>query len=250
MQVIKFLIDPFNLFWFLFAATFFIYFTKKTRLYSILVYVTVSWFLLISTPLLPTFLLSSLENRFMPVSVEELDPFNSDYHIVVLGGGHEFGKNLPANSLLSGNALGRLNEGIRLHRQLPNSYLIMSGSEGSTPISQAQLLRQTALLLGVSEEKIFLQEEPHNTYNEAAAYSGRFDENAPVILVTSASHMPRAVMLFRSFGIEVIPSPTNFQLKENNNVKWIGLPSMHNISYLKRAIYEYSAIFRYRLFKN
>lgn len=246
MELIKFLIDPFNLFWLLAAATIFFYFIKKTQVFRILVTITIGWFLLISTPLIPTLLLSSLENSFMPVSVENLDHLNSEYHIVILGGGHGFSERLPANSLLSDKALVRLNEGIRLHRQLPNSVLITSGYAGSTPISQAELLRQTALLLGVAGENIKIQEEPGNTYSEAAVYSRMFAGKNPVILVTSASHMPRAVMVFESFGLKVIPSPTDYHFKEVRKIRWFGFPSMRNIGYLKSAFYEYVAIFRHR----
>jgi len=249
MQAIKFLIDPFNIFWLLLAVAFFAYFIKKMWFCRILVFTTAVWFLLISTPLIPIFLLSSLESRFVPVSVEKLDHQSLEYHIVVLGGGHGSSERLPVNSLLSDKALVRLNEGIRLHRQLPNSYLITSGYKGKTPVSQAELLRQTAILLGVLEQRIMVQEEPHNTYTEAAVYFQRFAGENPVILVTSASHMPRALMEFKSFGVEVIPSPTNYQIKETHNIQWLGLPSMRNIGYLKNAFYEYIAIFRFKFLK-
>lgn len=186
----------------------------------------------------------------MPISVENLDDKDVEYHIVVLGGGHGFNERLPANSLLSNQALVRLNEGIRLHRQLPNSYLVTSGSKGSTPVSQAELLRQTAILLGVSGERVMVQEEPYNTFTEAAAYSRKYAGKHPVILVTNASHMPRAVMVFESFGVEVTPSPANYHIKEAPGFRWFGFPSTRNIGYLKSAFYEYIAILRHSCLRN
>lgn len=246
--MIKFLIDPFNIFWLLLLVTIIFFMMKKERVFKRLLAVTLCWFVIISTPLVPSLLLLSLENRFDPVDVNLLDKPDANYHIVVLGGGHGIDSRLPPNQLLSSNALGRLNEGIRLYRQLPDSRLVLSGSAGSTPISQAELLRQTAINLGVDDENILIQPEPDNTFREAEVFAEKFAGENPVILVTSASHMPRAVMLFDRFGIDVIPSPANFRIKEEHQHKWIGLPSTGNISHLKAALYEYAALLRYRLF--
>jgi len=245
--MIKFLIDPFNLFWLLLAATLIFSFLKKERLCRWFAIVSIGWFLIISTPFIPSILLDSLENKYEPIYVNRLGDPLSEYHIIVLGGGHGVDKRLPQNSLLSLNALGRLNEGIRLHNQLPNSRLVLSGSAGRTAVSQAELLRQTALLIGVDETAMLIQPEPDNTYSEAEIYWERFSEKYPVILVTSASHMPRAVMLFERFGITVIPSPANYRLKGENRITFFGLPSLKNVEYMRNALYEYVAILRYSL---
>lgn len=204
---------------------------------------------MISTPFLPTLLLNSLESRYEPVVIEDLEVSNSQvYDIVVLGGGHGFDDRLPANSLLSQNALSRLNEGIRIHRKIHNSSLVLSGYSASGRTTQAEMLYKTAILLGIEKERMLIQPEPHNTYREAEVYSQKFAGEHPVILVTSASHMPRAVMLFEQFGVDVIPSPTNYRLKGSRQNRWIGYPSTENIENLKIALYEYAAILRYSLF--
>lgn len=244
---IKFLLDPFNILWFMLLAVFVAWYLRKERQLKWLVIGAVAWFIIISTPLLPNILVNSLENRFSPIFVEELEHKEARYHIIVLGGGHGYDERLPANSLLSLTALGRLNEGIRLHRQLLNSKLVLSGFSASGRTSQAEMLQQTAILLGINEAATILQKEPGNTYEEARNYANNYGSKYPVILVTSAIHMPRAVMLFERFGVEVAASPANYRLRGSWKRKWIGLPSTGNIDNLRAAFYEYAAILKYRL---
>lgn len=247
ISLFKFLIDPFNIFWILLFAVFGTWLLKKEHLFKWLSISVIGWFLIISTPLLPNALLNSLEDCYEPVYIEKLSSRETEYHIIILGGGHGFDDRLPANSLLSGNALGRLSEGIRLHRQLPNSKLVLSGSS-STPgrTTQAGMLQKAALLLGVDSDDTILQKEPRNTYEEAEVYSKNYG-NCPVILVTSAVHMPRAMKAFSHFGIEAIASPTNYRLKGSWKRKWLGLPALDNIENLRVVIKEYAGILWYSL---
>ena len=55
-----------------------------------------------------------------------IEPVKVDTDILILGGGHTNDSRLPANNQLSTNALGRLAEGIRIHRELPGSKIITS----------------------------------------------------------------------------------------------------------------------------
>ncbi|WP_171032779.1 YdcF family protein [Fodinibius saliphilus] len=197
--------------------------------------------------MIPTQVLDSLESRYEPIKVKDLINRNAEYHILILGGGHGFDDRLPSNSLLSQNALGRLNEAIRLHQQLPNSVLIFSGYSASGKTTQAEMLLQTALSLGIVEKETMLQKDPVNTYEEAEVYSTKYGNTSPIILVTNAAHMPRAVNSFNNFGLDPLASPTNYRLKGSWRHKWFGLPSMRNIENLKVGIYEYAALFWYSL---
>lgn len=245
--LIKELLDPFNILWFLMLMGIVSFFLKKRAVARGIFMASAIWFLVISTPLIPTLVLDSLERQYEPVFVDQLADHDASYHIIVLGGGHGFDDRLPANSLLSSKALGRLSEGIRLHKQLPNSRLILSGYSSSGRTTQAEMLRNTALLLGVEENRTMMQPEPGNTLEEARVYAKRFAGDHQVILVTSAVHMPRSVMLFERTGIEVVPSPTNYQLKGSWRSLRLGWPSIDNIKNLRAAVHEYAAIFKYKI---
>lgn len=249
ITTLKFLIDPFNVFWMLLLVSLVFLLLEKKRFFRWIVYCTVAWFLIISTPLVPGMVINSLEDQYAPVYTDQLQNPEAEYHIIVLGGGHGFDDRLPANSLLSANALGRLSEGIRLHRQLPESKLVLSGYSSSGGTSQAEMLQHTALLLGVEEEATIIQTEPGNTYQEAKVYSENFGNRFPVILVTSAVHMPRAVLVFEDFGVSPIASPANYRLKGSWKKKRFGLPSMGNIEHLKAGISEYAAIAREKMLR-
>jgi uncharacterized SAM-binding protein YcdF (DUF218 family) len=246
-SLIKFLIDPFAIFWLLLLIILGAWFFKKRRLLRWLVMISALWFLIISTPFVPTLVLNSLESRFTPIYIKEISNIEAEYHIIILGGGHGFDSRLPANSLLSRTALGRLNEGIRLHRQLPNSRLVLSGYSSSGRTTQAEMMRQTALLLGVKEKATILQNAPENTREEVEIYVENYGNTYPVILVTDAAHMPRAMRTFVHQGIEPLASPTNYRLRGSWKRKWIGLPSTGNIENLRMGIYEYVGMLWYDL---
>jgi len=246
ITLVKYLIDPFSIFWLVLLFTFVAWFLKNERLSRRLSILTVFCFLLISTPLIPSAIINSLEDQYEPVYIKTLADPEAEYHIIVLGGGHGFDERLPANSLLSHTALGRLDEGIRLYRRLSNSELVLSGNTG-TPNSttQAQMLQKAALLMGIDKNAIILQNEPRNTFEEAEVYAKNYGNRYPIILVTSAAHMPRAMQSFKHFGMTPIPSPTNYRLKGSWKKKWYGLPAMRNIENLKAGIYEYVAMLWY-----
>lgn len=244
----RFLLDPFNILWLLLLMAGAAWYLKKKRLYKWLIIGTGFLFLIASTPLASVLIINSLEDRYEPLFVEKLEKPDLEYHIVVLGGGHGFDDRLPANSLLSHNALGRLSEGIRLHRQLQNSKLVLSGSTSSPGrTTQAEMLQQTAILLGVEEAATLIQKEPANTYEEAKIYASNYGNTYPVILVTSATHMPRAMMMFERFEITPIPSPANYQLRGSWKDKWFGLPSLDNMERFRLGISSYAAMLRYSI---
>lgn len=108
--------------------------------------------------------------------------------------------------------------------------------------------QKAALQLGVDEEAILLQKSPINTYQEAEVYAGTYGNTHPLILVTSAAHMPRAMLFFKHFGIQPVPSPTDYKLTGSRRDRWAGLPELSNIERLRAGIKEYLGIFGYRTF--
>ncbi len=171
--------------------------------------------LVILTALCGIFLIS-----FQPVSSRLLMPMERQYsvflpvdktvdYVMVLGSGHVVDDQIPPTSELSRTGLMRLSEGIRVMRMYPGAKLILSGYGGSTQVSNARMMAKVALALGVSKPDIILLETAKDTWEEARQ-AAAFVKNKKIVLVTSASHMERALNEFNSAGINPVPAPTNF----------------------------------------
>ena len=62
----------------------------------------------------------------------------------------------------------------------------------------------------------------------------------PFVLVTSATHMKRAVALFNFHGLDPIPAPTYFLIKESDRVT--PMPSSGSLGKSEAAFHEYLGI--------
>ncbi|PKD43237.1 YdcF family protein [Rhodohalobacter barkolensis] len=248
-EAIKFILNPFTVFWLLLVVSLVFFFLKKHKTGLRILIVSTVWFFIISTPMVPKFLLTSLEDQYDPIINEE-ETLNLDleYHVVVLAAGYRRNNNrFPPNSILLDKTLIRLIEGIRLHNSLPNSKLITSGRDAfSKGISQAEISKKTAVELGVDPESIITLTETLTTYHEAQQYYEKIYAGQQVIIVTDAAHMPRAMYEFSKFVSEPLASPTNFTYR-SKGISYFDfslIPSYNNIGYLTKAIHEHAAIVR------
>lgn len=223
----------------LFISTFLLY-AKKYKAAVWVQSTAIILFLVGTTKFLPHTMVRNLEDKY-PRTVELPDSIlhTSGVNILVLGGGHTIDSTLPPNDQLSLSALGRLSEGIRIHRLLPGSKLILSGFSATHRITQAEELALTAASLGVDPADMSLQKTPATTYEEAKFYKTHFDNTTPLILVTSAVHMPRAMMLFHSQGLHPIPAPTAHLIKIDKLSPPGPWPSLGNVTLLRNATHEY-----------
>src|SRR5690606_27632940 len=82
---------------------------------------------------------------------------------------------------------------------------------------EGDVMRDMLITLGVPAEAITTGTTSRNTYENAiearTMMSGPPFE--PVLLVTSAAHMPRALAVFRAAGIPADPAPCDFRSKDN-----------------------------------
>lgn len=128
--------------------------------------------------------------------------------IVVLGCDINPNPALSANSQLGNCALTRLVEGIRLANIYPQAQLIISGG-GYEKITNSALMYKTAISLGINKNRIVQNPNAMDTAQEAAFLASKLvDYNTA--LVTSVSHMPRAINLFNAQGVAAIPAATDY----------------------------------------
>jgi uncharacterized SAM-binding protein YcdF (DUF218 family) len=190
---------------------------KRPRLGRVLAALAAALLLLLSNRWVSNAILRPLEARFPPIP-EFLPggpvpvPLARCRFVVVLGGGHSDVPGMAAMSQLSTSALGRIAEAVRILRVLPGARLIVSGPGEPNRPSHAAVLAQAAASLGVDPARITLIDTAMDTEDEAAAVA-RIAGSAPVAVVTSAWHMPRAALLFQRRGEDFLACPADFQAR-------------------------------------
>ncbi|WP_418187246.1 YdcF family protein [Aliarcobacter lanthieri] len=205
---------------------------KKAKLFLILGFL---WFILLSNQIVSNAIISPLENSYPSL----IDTPKVNY-ILVLGNAHKSDENLSITSEVKETAINRLVEGIRHYRNLKNDQnnvkLIVSGYSLDDINSHAQMQKRLALSLGVDEADILTLDTTKDTYEEAIQ-SKKIVENEKLILVTSASHMKRAMLLFEKEGLNVIASPT--QHKGYSTSYPTSFFNANNIKKVELAFHEY-----------
>lgn len=153
-------------------------------------------------------MLRPIESRYEPVSAAALH--QEVRWIVVLGGGARGGTALTPEDRLEESSLKRVMEGVRLVRLLPATRLILSGGNYRGGPTEASVMSEVALDQGLARERMILETTSRDTRDQALALRDRLG-HAPFYLVTSASHMPRAMRMFQRAGAQPLAAPTDFR---------------------------------------
>lgn len=156
-------------------------------------------------------LIKPLENYYAQPDVTEL---NSAQAIVLLGGGSYGGvKDFDGEGQVSAGAANRVLMALRLHKALQLPIVLSGGQVYSYSASEADVQYRLLKACGVEDKYLIKDAQSRNTA-ENAKYTKQICAQSSfgkVILVTSAFHMPRSVMLFEREGVDVIPYPTDYQ---------------------------------------
>jgi uncharacterized SAM-binding protein YcdF (DUF218 family) len=221
-------------------------FTRRRNLGRIMAVCGGVWLLACGNVGFGTWLVRGLEGQFpaQPVLTAESPPppaLARCHFVAVLGGGHCVQAGWSANQQLSASALARIVEGVRLVRQLPHAKLVVSGPrddrEGGP--THAAILHEVAVALGVPDGSIIQIDTARDTEQEALALRGVVG-GAPVALVTSAWHLPRAMALCRVQGLDVLACPTDYaarppRLRPVDFLSW----NLGGLERSTKAVYEY-----------
>jgi len=215
-----------------------LFFTKKQK--------TAKFFLVIS--FISLFLLS-----LMPVSDQIIRPIERKHppimqrhaaqqldYILVLGSGSVADPSLPVTGQLSAIALSRFSEALRLYHANRNAILVVSGSGFGDLKSHAQLMEELALTMGIPENKIIRLDNTLDTDDEAKLMSAMI-RGKKSALVTSATHMDRALQLFYKYGTAPTAAPANYLAKDRFGEipSYYYIPSSYNLYKSTVAWHEY-----------
>ncbi|NQZ27026.1 MAG: YdcF family protein [Colwellia sp.] len=158
--------------------------------------------------------MTAIENDYPPYIKTEA---SIDY-IVVLGCGHNTNAKLPVTSQLATCSLQRMVEALRIYQLHPEARIITSGYGGHNPVSNAETVKQSLVLLGVPAQKIITENFPKDTEEEAELIAPRV-QGTKVVLITNADHMPRSINYFQAQGIYPIAAPTGYWVKNPDSSK-------------------------------
>ena len=231
-----------------FIGLYLLWFTRKQKLGKTIISFGLLTLTFFSYGVISDRLLGPLENRYNPYTVKEIDDVYSSgnkipvKHVVVLGGGHTSDETLPVTSQINGSSLVRLIEGIRIYRKHQGSKLFLSGGRGFDPIPNAEVMARVAREIGIDESDIILETSSKDTKDEARIIRPVVGSD-PFVLVTSASHMPRAMALFKKLGMNPIPAPTGHRVKGSRGLApGSFFPAAGNLQNSQKALYEYLGI--------
>ena len=224
---------------------------RREKLGRVLVTLAMGWLLIAGLPILPSLLIPSLERSIAPC----LDPVTAlenessavapdGVWIVVLGTGYNPNPEYPPTLRTSSTFWLRLLEGTRIHRRLPGSRLLISVAGKAGRDQKELFLDEAADLLGLGREALVLLDDARTTAEEAAQASKMVDGNT-CFLVSEATHLPRARLLFEAQGLTVIPAPSRYAKPKQVLPTWSVLsfvPSSANLAQTRMVIHEYLGI--------
>ena len=169
--------------------------------------------------------------------------------IIALGGGaYDTETVFSAGERLQASSLERVSAAALLHKKtgLP---VIVSGGAVFSGIAEAEAAAAYLAELGVPQKSIIKESAARDT-KENALFSRRICQERGykrIILLTSASHLPRSVYLFKKAGFtDIVPFPVTRTTQRARLTYRDLLPvSLNGAS---RALNEYIGLLYYRLF--
>jgi uncharacterized SAM-binding protein YcdF (DUF218 family) len=166
--------------------------------------------------------------------------------IVVLSGGVVRGIAPPG--VQWGETANRYFTGFDLAMAGKAKFIVFTGAETGNPgPSQGAIMRQVAIHNGFPAERIVVTPNVLTTEDEALKVS-QIPGVHSILLVTSALHMPRAVLLFRANGFDVSPFPTDIHTSALPRLTLLAfVPGSLALQRSEEALREYYGLAVYRL---
>ena len=212
----------------------------------------VSLLLITSSPLVEREMKQYLEAKYPPVALSETPIARL---IVVLGGAIMM-PSPPRLQVELADSSDRVLHAFRLYKagRAPTIFL-SAGNLDEVEFEQSEAYYIASLLKewGVPDSAIVPSGNSRSTWENALEVLDYLEENrltdSPILLVTSAIHMPRAMQVFQSMGINAIPSTTDISLVSSEGSPGIAnyLPSVGALKGVSSAWHELLGTWYYQM---
>jgi uncharacterized SAM-binding protein YcdF (DUF218 family) len=172
--------------------------------------------------------------------------------VVVLGAGNSTIRWADSTlNQVSLTAALRVLEAARLFRLLDRPTILVSGGitgrhEGAQ--SEGEGLRDAIVQLGVPADHVLIEAESRTTRDEAIVIARMLGDRRrqPIVLVTSPTHMPRSLAIFRAAGLDPVPSVAPLKPEHwAERFRW--MPNELGLWLFDAVVYDAAASWYYRL---
>ena len=183
-----------------------------------------------SLPVISNNLITYLEKDY---TLQDASSINETDAIVVLSGMVTAIKTGETFKYEFGDGVDRVLSGMDLLNNNKAPLLIFT--RGKLPwqlgLPEGEYLKEFAIKYGIPEEKILLTDNVQNTDEEAKSVKRLLNTNdAEIILVTSAFHMPRAKKVFEAANIRIIPFAVDFNRSTKKTTLMDFIPTARSLS--------------------
>lgn len=212
----------------------------------LLVGFTLCYFVMVFASPVPVWLVRGLEHRYQP----RVGGPPVEWAVVLTGRTLESRKEYGQFEYLSSSD--RILEPIRMVRKGQVQRLLITGADpraGSGESGEAFAMRDLAIDLGVPADHIVVESESRNTRQSAEHLRALLPPQAlssGFLLVTSALHMPRAMMAFEQAGLSPTPFTVDYKQSVTGPPRRIAF-GLQSAEYYVLALHEYVGILAYRV---
>jgi len=246
-KILWLILSPFNIFIFITLLSIFLYFIKLRRLSLIIFLINFVFIALISFFPIGSYLIYNIEKEYH----SNIKPPEKIDGILILGGATIPQLYNEYNQISLNGSSERLVESVFIIKKFDKAKVIFSGGSGiinRPDLGHSQVAKSFYEKIGIEIEKIIFEEESRNTY-ENIIYSKKIANpkiNENWLLITSASHMKRALLIADKSNWKLIPYAVDF--KNIKNFKLIpNLKLLKNLNSFHQGSHEWLGLVSYYL---
>ena len=241
------ILNPFNLFIFITLLSIFLYFLNLRRVSLIIFLINFIFILIISFLPIGNFLIYKIEKEYHSNTKipERVDG------ILILGGATNPLLFKEYDQISLGGSAERLVESVIVIKKFKKAKVIFSGGSGvinRPDLGHSQVAKSFYKKIGIETNKIIFEDDSRNTY-ENIIYSKKIAKpkiNENWLLITSASHMKRALLIANKNNWKITPYAVDF--KNTKNFKFIpNLKLLKNINSFQQGSHEWLGLISYYL---
>jgi uncharacterized SAM-binding protein YcdF (DUF218 family) len=168
---------------------------------------------------------------------------------ITLGGGfHRDASDTEDIAALSQSSYERSVHAAQLYGSGLVSRIYVTGGAHGSPVSEAVVMAHLLQRLGVNRAHLTTEPQARDTWTNATRVATILqpqDRERPVRLVTTALHMRRAVLAFRTAGLKVCPAPTGWQHMAFKLSPGYFFPQRSSLLKAERALHEWVGLALY-----